>query len=109
MVHIRTLRLIFPGDFGVGVSSWEEHLAVVRPSWQVRATAARLAIAVGRRKPHCLPRRENAVLRTICFANANVRPIMPRIIMIVAVNVYNRLAIWRPTRTEVEMVRIGGD
>src|SRR4051794_14694141 len=87
MVYIGTLGLIFPCDFGIWVSSRKENLSVVRPSGQVRATAAVLPIAIRCRKPHGLAGREDAVLRTVCFADANVRPIMPLILTVVAVNV----------------------
>src|SRR5437870_5197035 len=49
------------------------------------------------------------MLRAVRATNADVRPIVARVLLITAILVENPLAVRRPARTEVEVIRVGCD
>src|SRR5262249_17884949 len=80
VVDVGPLRLEVPGDLGTGEARREEDGAVAGPGRHVGSAAAGLRVAVARREPHGLPAREHAVLAAVGAADADVGPVVPRVL-----------------------------
>src|SRR5205085_12087202 len=84
-------------------------LAVARPRRQVRPAAPIGRVSVGRTEPLRLSVGQNAMLRAVGAADADIRPVVAGVALEVTVLVEDPPPVWRPARAEVEMVGMPDD
>jgi len=109
VVGVRALRLVLPGDLGIGDPAWEQDVSVAGPRGNVGTATGPFGTAVSGPEPHGLIPGQCPVGRSVRACDADVGPIMSRIRGEGAALVGKPLAIGGPGGPEIELIRLGGD
>ena len=107
VVRVRTLRLVFPGNLAAWELSRKENGAVSSPREHIGPSAAVSRTAVAGAEPVVLSPGQDPLLRSVGAADADIGPVVARILPEVAVQVGEPCSIGRPYGSEVEMFRMG--